>query len=246
MKKPRNDLAEIIFKTPIPPAIHEEYIAWCKKVSDVEHNAKIPKEEREKLLKKITPIAEKKKLLFRLSFGNTLSFLYTIQKYVRQPDKELVPWAVMCWQICNTNVLNAGMSKLFGDEGVDDLIMGGLGGDGKRLRYCFALSTQDQKFSLDMETIVREVIHETDLQHATTTEEINFETDYFRANILVPMDVAVGDVIDDIISSVNLKNKILRKHYFVVNTHFLSDDEIHTYIEEIKAEEKRNNCHGVS
>ncbi len=133
-----------IFDIVIPPEIHSAYIAYHETFDT--GRIKWAKENRDKLLRKKTPLEEKKEILFALGHGEDLKALYGIQKYLRNPDPELETWAFLAWQECQSSVLEKGLEQLFGDE-PEPLIIGGLGGGGKRLRYCFVVSAKKEIFS---------------------------------------------------------------------------------------------------
>ncbi len=120
-KKNTRNIAEVISETVIPIEIQSEYIDFHNKHIKID----IPKEEKVKiisdLLKKKTPLEDKKHTLFILAHGDDLRSLYGIQKYLKNPDLELQPWAVLAWQECQNNVLGEGLSDIFGEA--QDLIM---------------------------------------------------------------------------------------------------------------------------
>lgn len=215
-----------IFDSIIPPDVHSEYIA-CHEKFDI-GRIEWAKENRDKLLKKKTPIEEKKEILFALGHGKDLKALYGIQKYLKNPDAELEAWASLAWQECQNNVLGKGLEQLLGVE-PDPLVMTGLGGEGNRLRYCFAIRSKE-KLSPRQKDTISSVLQIVAKKHKSKTEEVFFGKNYTRITILVDMDVAVGDFIEDVIVNCNTQTVFLHPYYFVVNTSILSGSEIEKWI----------------
>lgn len=228
--KQSKKIADILYNTFIPVEVHKEYIGYHNKIDLNELSSEKLKEERNKILKKKTPLELKKKILFLLAHNKSLWALYGIQKYLKDPDLELTAWAVIAWQECQSGVLGSALEKL----GLDDnegLIMGALGGDGsKRLRYCFALSAEKGDFSkTDIEKI-KLALQSASLEMKSETEEVIFSKNYLRVTVSVSIDVAIGEFIERVIEFSNTPKPFLRRHYFVVNTHILSKEEIEEYI----------------
>ena len=80
-----------IFDIVVPSEVHSEYIAHHEAFDT--GRIEWAKENRDKLLRKKTPIEEKKEILFALGHGKDLKALYGIQKYLKNPDTELEAWA---------------------------------------------------------------------------------------------------------------------------------------------------------
>ncbi|TSC62240.1 MAG: Uncharacterized protein G01um101448_898 [Parcubacteria group bacterium Gr01-1014_48] len=227
MAKSQNK-AKNIFDIVVHPDIHSEYIAYHKTFDT--DRIEWAKENRDKLLRKKTPIEEKKEILFALGHGKDLKALYGIQKYLKNPDAELEAWAFLAWQECQSNVLEKGLEQLFDDES-PPLVMTGLGGEGKRLRYCFAVNSKEALSQTQKDTI-SSVLHVVAKKHTSKTEEIFFGKNYARIAVLVHVDVAVRDLIEDVIADCNSEMIFLYPHYFVVNTSILSESEIEKWIRE--------------
>ncbi len=64
------------------------------------------------------------------------------------------------------------------------------------------------------------------MEFNSEAEDIEFKDDVFLVSALVPMDVAVGNVIEKSISVCNAQSKILNSHYFVTNLKRPDGEEI--------------------
>jgi hypothetical protein len=229
------DVADNIFNTHIGMDVHAEYIELYGKIS-----ATLSKEvllaEAKKLLLKRTPLEEKKTALVCLAHGNNLRSLYAIQKYLRNPDPELAAWASLAWQECQNAVLNEGMSKLMGSADAEkDLIIGGMGGERDRMRCCFVISTIGGRvFTKPEREKINTTLKKVDKHYAAKAEHLDWGDNYVKITALTSWEVAVGDYIEDLINQCNALSPFLRFHYFVVNTHDLTTEEIAKYLRGIK------------
>lgn len=213
--------------------VHQEYIQYHDKVNLKEFSDAELKRERDKLLRKKVSLEEKRKLLFLLAHNKSLWALYGIQKYLKTSEPELAGFAELAWQECQAGVLNSALEKIgFGEE-EESVIMGGLGGEGQKLRYCFAVSVEKSEFSEKDKTLLNTMLQHIAHGMKANIEEAVFSRNYLRVVTLIPMDIAVGDFIESVIDRSNASEYLLRQHYFVVNTHILSDKEIEDYIKEI-------------
>ncbi len=130
------------------------------------------------------------------------------------------------------------MKKLFKDVAEMPLVMGGLGGDGQRLRYQFVLSAIGSKdiIRANIKWIQR-VIEKEHKTKGAQIEEAVFRPNVIICTSLVSNDVAVGNHIEHVIAKINAEKGILRHHYFVTNTHEIQDEEIAKYLEGLNEEE---------
>ena len=71
-------------------------------------------------------------------------------------------------------------------------------------------------------------------EYGTEIEEINVGTNYAMIRILVPMDVAVGEVIEEGIRRSNRMGEILFVDYYVTNVKKPTKEEISKYLSDIR------------
>ena len=115
----------------------------------------------------------------------------------------------------------------------------GLGGKENKLRYYFIVSSKDGlPFSETHRETLKRGFETISLKYKSEIEEINFEATYAMIGILIPMDVAVGEVIEESISECNKMNEFLFLDYYVTNVRKPTPKEISKYLEEISHGEK--------
>jgi hypothetical protein len=237
-KKPNKEelyAAKNIFDAPIGVDIHAEYIELCGKMGGTLSKEELVLEAKKLALKR-TPLAEKKNALLYLAHGNTLRSLYAIQRYLKNPDPELATWASLAWQECQNAVLNEGMKKLMGDDAPEaDMIIGGMGAERDRMRYCFVVSTLGGRaFTKGEQEKVVEMLKKVESHHDAKTEQLDWCDNYVKITALISWEVAVGDYIEALINWCNASSLFLHFHYFVANTHDLTKKEIAEYLAELK------------
>ena len=189
--------------------------------------------ESDKLFYEHTPVELKKRILILLAHLGTPESCRTIEKYLKISEGNLREWALLSLKECRTFL----ESVLLQEEG--GFISTGLGGKESKLRYYFIVSSKDGlPFSeADRDTLKRgfkTISH----KYKSEIEEINFEATYAMIGILIPMDVAVGEVIEEGISECNKMSEFLFLDYYVTNVRKPTPEEISKYLEEITHGEK--------
>ena len=82
------------------------------------------------------------------------------------------------------------------------------------------------------------ILDSNDHKYKSEIEEINFEATYAMIGMLIPMDIAVGEIIEKGISECNKISEFLFHDYYVTNVGRPTHKEISNYLEEIKHGEK--------
>jgi len=133
------------------------------------------------------------------------------------------------WKIAGHDEV-AGMPSQ--DQG---LIITGLGGKEKQLRYFIIIS------AISGTNLRQGLKNEFISQFATLfprekaqLEKIEVKRDHIRLWLLIHMDYSVEEVVMAFIFGANKQEKKLLEHYFVVNSQIPSEDEIDKYLEETK------------
>ena len=129
------------------------------------------------------------------------------------------------------------VESVFLNEG-GGFISTGLGGKGNKLRYYFIVSKRSGRPLTETEKeTAQEAIEASSAEYEAELEEFTIESNYVMVRILVPMDVAVGRVIEEGIDRCNRKREVLSRDYYVTNVKKPAQEEILEYLKEIKKEE---------
>ena len=121
----------------------------------------------------------------------------------------------------------------------EGFISTGLGGRDNKIRYCVIVGTKESRTlpRSERETLEEGFKGSSD-KYESEIEEINFGTNYAMMGILVPMHVAVGEVIEEGIRRCNRKVEILFVDYYVTNVKKPTKGEISRYLRDIRREGK--------
>jgi hypothetical protein len=189
-------------------------------------------QESKYLFSEKTPAETKKKILVLLAhFGNAESYRI-LEKYLRNSEPNLRNWALLSLKECRMFLETA----LLEVEG--GIISAGLGGKGNKLRYYFIISSKgDRPFSETHRNTLKREFEKIGEKYNSEIEEIIFEPTYAMIRTLIPMDVAVGDVLEEGIRECNKMDEFLYLHYYVTNIKKPTQGEILKYLGKIKKRE---------
>ena len=152
----------------------------------------------------------------------------TLEKYLKISEGNLRDWALLSLKECRTFL----ESVLLQEEG--GFISTGLGGKDNKLRYYFIVSSNDGlPFSETHRNTLKSGFGTISPKYKSEIEEINFGATYVMIGILIPMDVAVGEVIEEGISECNKMSEFLFPDYYVTNVKKPTREEISKYLEKI-------------
>jgi len=214
-------------------SIQEEYFSFSETIDfdNVDYEEVLT--ESDKLFYKHTPIELKKRILILLAHLGTAESCRALEKYLKTSKGNLRDWALLSLKECRTFL----ESVLLQEEG--GFISTGLGGKDNRLRYYFIVGSKGGlPFSETHRNTLKSGFETICHKYKSEIEEINFEATYAMIGILIPMDVAVGEVIEEGISECNKTSEFLFPDYYVTNVKKPTPGEISKYLEEISHGEK--------
>ena len=178
-----------------------------------------------------TPFEVKKKALVLLAHLGTILAFRIIEKYIKNPDKHLEQWATLALQEYKMLLESSIMEISTG------FISSGLGGLGNRMRYYFfLLPLTDKLFTPTQTEIIRDELLIVCKELKCILEKTNFSENYVGMTILVPMDVAVGTVIETGIENCNELGEFVFEYYYVTNQNVPDDSEITEIIKIVTAD----------
>ena len=218
---------------PIDLSTQKEYFSFSETIDFDNVDYKEVLTGSDKLFYKDTPIESKKKILILLAHLGTPESCRILEKYLKSSEANLRDWALLSLKECRMFL----ESVLLKEEG--GFISTGLGGKDNKLRYYFIVSSKDGlPFSETHRNTLKRGFETISHKYKSEIEEINFEATYAMIGMLIPMDVAVGEIIEEGISECNKMGEFLFLDYYVTNVRKPTYEEISDYLEEIKHEEK--------
>ncbi len=218
---------------PIDLSIQQEYFSFSETMDfdNVDYEEVLT--ESDKLFDKHTPIELKKRILILLAHLGTAESCRILEKYLKISEGNLRDWALLSLKECRTFL----ESVLLQEE--SGFISTGLGGKDNKLRYYFIVSSKNSlPFSETHRNTLKRGFETISHKYRSEIEEISFEATYAMIGILVPMDVAVGEVVEEGITECNKMGDLLFHDYYVTNVKKPTHEEISKYLEEISHEGK--------
>jgi hypothetical protein len=227
LKNELNDFS--VVESPIDLSVQKEYQDFSSSMGVDDVNYEEVLTEADRLFVQCTPIEEKKRILILLAHLGTIEASKILERYLKTSEGTLNDWAILSLKECRMFL----ESVLLKEEG--GFVSTGLGGKGNKLRYYFIVSTREGRTIMKSE---RESLEEgfkgSSDEYKSEIEEIDFGTDYVMIGILVPMDVAVGAVIEEGIRRCDKLGEILLVEYYVTNVKKPTKREISRYLSEIR------------
>jgi len=223
----------ILIDEPIDLSTQKEYLSFSETINldDVDYEEVLTGSG--KLFHEDTPIESKKKILILLAHLGTPEACRILEKYLKDPGANLKDWALLSLKECRMFI----ESVLLKEEG--GFVSTGLGGKGNKLRYYFIVSSKHGlPFSETHRNTLIKGFETISYKYRSQIEEVNFEATYAMIGMLIPMDIAVGEIIEEGISECNKVNEFLFLDYYVTNVGRPTDKEILDCLEEIKHGEK--------
>jgi hypothetical protein len=240
MERKRDNLIDLegeldnfsVVESPIDLSVQKEYQDLSDSIS-VENVSYEVLTEAGRLFVQGTPIEAKKRILILLAHLGTMESSKILERYLKVSEGTLKDWAILSLKECRMFL----ESVLLKEEG--GFISTGLGGRDNKLRYCVIVSTKESRTLTRSE---RETFEEgfkgSSDKYESAIEEIDFGTNYAMMGILVPMHVAVGEVIEEGIRRCNRKGEILLVDYYVTNVKKPTKGEISRYLRDISQKGK--------
>ena len=171
----------------------------------------------------------KKKALTLLAHLGTITAFRQIEKYFKNPDKGLKQWTALALQEC----------KMFLESTLTDRSIGfissGLGGHLEKLRYYFLiLPSADRPFTTTQKHVIKEELNLVARDLNCIVEYVDSSDNFVGLTVLVPMNVAVGILIETGIKKCNEIGTFVFEHYYVTNQNIPNEPEINDIIKIVK------------
>ena len=221
-----------ILQEGIDLGVEEEYFHFAEGINFNKYYAKQIIEKSKVLFLEDTSIESKKEALILLAHLGTVEAYRIIEKYLNTNRKELESWALLSLQECRVFLENDLLEENTG------FISTGLGGKANKLRYYFIISSKNElPFSEVQKNLIQDKFKYVCMKHNSEIEEINFQKNYSIVKILISMDVAVGNIIEEGIEECNKVGNFIYFHYYVTNVSKPTKEEIIEYLKELKKTE---------
>jgi len=208
-----------------------EYIEYSENFERGELSEKETLQLSEILFRNDIPIEAKKKGLTILAHTGTILAFRQIEKYYNNADKELKQWSALALHEC----------KMFVESELTDVSTGfissGLGGLNNKLRFYFLILPSGEKgFDKTQNNIVKDEFNIIANKLNSLIETIEYSEGYIEFNVLIPYDVAVGNLIETGIKKCNELGNFVFDYYYVTNQDIPDRGEIKEIIRIVRDE----------
>ena len=218
-----------VVESPIDLSVQKEYQDLSDSIRFDNVNYEEVLTEADKLFFAGTPIEAKKRILILLAHLGTIESSKILEKYLKVSGENLKDWAILALKECRMFF----ESVFLKEEG--GFISTGLGGKGNKLRYYFIVGTREDRALTDSDRhTLEEGFKESSGKHGAEIEEISFGTNYSMVGVLVPMEVAVGEIIGEGIRRCNKMRENLSDDYYVTNVKKPAKKEISKFLRDIR------------
>ncbi|MCP4542893.1 MAG: hypothetical protein GY832_37720 [Chloroflexi bacterium] len=201
--------------------LQQEYVEYTSGLDHNQYSEKDLSVKSQSLFAPSTPLEEKRKTLAILAHRGKVKSYGTIERYLETAEQELENWAVLALQECRMF-----LEGFLGDRNVG-MVTTGLGGEGNRLRYfCLVRSRNDVALTKVQKMTVEQAFSTFCGELDSILEEIQVDQNYATMRMLVPLDVAVGNVIEGGIGKCNTFGNFLDIDYYVTNVCILTEKKL--------------------
>ena len=212
----------------VDSSVQQEYLEYTEGLDLGKYTEEAISARSHGLFRPSTSLEEKKKTLAVLAHRGTLEAYRTIEKFLETGEQALKDWGILAVQEC----------RMFLESSLSDrnvgTVMTGLGGENNRLRYFLVIRPRSDAAltGAQKETIERGfsyICNKLD----SILEEIQVHQYYVTMKALIPMDVAVAEIIEGGIDECNTFGAFLDENYYVTNVRIPTEAEIQHYIREM-------------
>ena len=205
---------------------YKEYVSYHDKIEVNKYDYETVITESKKLLfDQKTEESTKKKLFFLLGHFATKQCFDLLRRYINDPTTDLKEWATLAIKDIQFKVENGVY------ENGKDMIMSPMGGKDNKLLYFAVIGSKHNKTLTDAHRkIIKKDLLDIALKTDSEIEKVEYGENYIYFTILISFDVAVATVLDGFLDIISKSKKILKYHYFVVNTYEITKKEIDEYL----------------
>jgi len=180
---------------------------------------------KEDIFRQHLPEEDKKCMLVQLASIASVEAFRTIERFASDPDHNLQDWAKLALK--ESKLLLE--SKILDENQI--LISTGLGGKGLKLRYSVAFIAKNNQSLSDLQKrIIRDELFFAIKRCKGEIEEIKMHRNIAAITLLIPINVSLQNLFDNIISEINQLGNFLYRNYLITNVKILTLDEIREFI----------------
>ena len=167
------------------------------------------------------PKEEKKRALSILATSKQVWAYRLLERYVLNPDEDLVNWAYMALMESRLTL----ESDLSGEKQI--YISTGLGGKGESIRfYVLIMSSEGMPFADYQRKVIEKEFEYAMHKNSCEIERLTIGDKYIELVFLVPIRADIKKILDDVVEECNLYGNFLSGIYTITNEKELSREEV--------------------
>ena len=169
---------------------------------------------------------EKKKTLSILASSKQVQAYRLLERYVNDPDEELVNWAYMA--LMESRIILE--SELSGEKQI--YISTGLGGRGENIRFYVLIISSGGAFFADYQRKIIEKEFEYAMpKYKCEIERLTIGDKYVEIIMLIPFMADIKRMLEDVIAECNLYGNFLSEVFTITNVKELTREEVNQVVE---------------
>jgi hypothetical protein len=217
----------ILAENGVDPSVQQEYLEYTKDLDFDQYSEEDISTRSYSLFSPNTTLDYKKKTLAILAHRGTLEAYRAIERFLETAEKPLEAWGVLALHECRMFLENSLSDRNSG------ILMTGLGGENDRLRYFFIIrSRNDAALTNIQKGAIKQGFSYVCGKLNSILEDIQTCQYYVKMKVLIPMDVAVAEIIEGGIAKSARFGDFLDENYYVTNVKIPSEEEILRYLRE--------------
>ena len=213
-----------IIETNVDSDIQLEFFETIQKIETVKKDI-IPKELYSELINDSTSLDRKKEILTILTIFGEVESYRLLEEYLKNPPPELKSWTFLAYQQARLLL----ESKLLNEDSVI-YIASGLGGKDHKLRYIFAMFSKEGDVTESQKNIIKGEIEYLLKKNDGTIENVEFGGRYVLCTVLVPLQVNLVDLIQEITEEINQYGNFLEENVFITNERPVTTEEVEKFL----------------
>ena len=220
----------------VHPDIMQRFISISNKLNKYELGDDEILPLKEKLLNPESSVKVKEKVLAKLATIKNVIAFRIVESYYQNCSEEEKPFSALAFNQSRHLIENQLTDNNAG------LIITGLGGKGRRLRYFFMIVlTSDQELSNAIQRLLTAEVDEILKENNCEIETINYFNSHLAVTALVPLEKNLANIIDDITARCNELINIFLKNFFVTNGFFPSEIMTNEIIDKLRKNKDSDN-----
>ncbi len=214
-----------IVETSVDPNIQIEFFEALKKLEKKSNYNNSFDEVRQELENPEVSVKRKKEIIASLVVIGEVESFRIIESYLEKAKKELKTWTFLACQQAKMFL----ESKLLEETKI--YIASGMGGKDHRLRYSFAIYTDNDSFSKYQTDIVKGELQYFFKKEDCILEQIYFDGKFAIATCLVPVFVDLVNLLQKVLDEINQYGNFLSPNVFITNEKKINIKELEKIID---------------